>query len=308
MSATPQRPAVLAELESIAEWKSRADAEFSASVSEVDREEDAARRQIEEAQRQLVALATLRTELRDKHAQVGLEAERRERTALRQGLVHDRAAIEARAEKLAAAIAEREAELQRQLQDPDIAQAVEEFEKFVEVEASLAALPQSYRRAILDHHEKVRRRLEPVIAASNAGPPSLGLDSVGVGVLFAVDVQADRPQGLVAVLPVPYAVSGDWAARREDLCSLFAYRVIAAVSRLLNAVGAGDAPMQYVDHHDCLAIQVWLGDSTLDGDLNERAVEEVEALREEADELAAAGIELYAYWVRPTQLADEEGA
>jgi hypothetical protein len=307
MSDIPNRPAVISVLEEIAQWKARADGEFSKTMADVDREEDAARRSIEEAQRQLLALATLRAELRDKHSMVALAAEQRERLALREGLATDRGIIEGRAGQLAAAVAAQEESLQRQLKDPDIAGAVDEYEKFVEVEASLASLPAGYRRAILDHHEKVRRRLEPVIAASNAGPPQLGLANVGVGVLFAVDPAEGAPGALVAVLPVPFAVCRDWAERKEDLASQFAYRVVAAVSRLLAAVGAGAAPIQYTELAGCLAIQVWLGDCDLQGDINERALEEIEALREEAAELGAAGIELYGLWVRAAMLADEEG-
>lgn len=306
MSGIQTSPAVIAVLDDIAKWKAKGDAEFGGSMAEVDREEDSARRAIEEAQRQLLALATLRAELREKHAQIGAEAERRERAALRVGLSADRAVIEARAAQLEAAIAKREAELQRQLQDPEIAAAVEEYEKFVEVEASLASLPASYRRAILDHHEKIRRRLEPVIAASNAGPPMLGLETVGVGVLFAVDPAEGAPEALVAVLPVPFSVCRDWAERKEDLASQFAYRVVAAVSRLLTRVGAGGAPIQYAELAGCLAVQVWLGDCDAQGDLKEGALEEIDALREEADELGAAGIELYGLWVRAAMLADEE--
>lgn len=307
MSDIPNRPAVIAVLEEIAQWKARADAEFAGTMGEVDRDEAAARRAIDEAQRQLVALAALRAELRDKHAMVGLGAERRERMALREGLATDRGSIEDRAQKLAVAVAEQDAALQRQLKDPEIASAVEEYEKFVEIEASLASLPAGYRKAILDHHERVRRRLEPVIAASNAGPPSLGLPNVGVGVLFAVDPAEGPPEALVAVLPVPFAVCRDWAERPEDLSSRFAYRVVAAVSRLLGAVGAGAAPIQYTELSGCLAIQVWLGDCEVQGDIKERALEEIEALREEASDLSAAGIELYGLWVRAAMLADEEG-
>lgn len=307
MSDIPNRPAVIAVLEEIAQWKARADAEFSTTMSDVERDEAGARRAIDEAQRQLVALAALRAELKDKHAMVGLGAERRERVALREGLATDREVIEGRAGLLEAAIAAQDAELQRQLQDPEVASAVEEYEKFVEVESSLAALPMGYRKAILEHHERVRRRLEPVITASNAGPPNLGLANVGVGVLFAVDPAEGPPEALVAVLPVPFAVCRDWAERKEDLSSRFAYRVVAAVSRLLGAVGAGAAPIQYTELSGCLAVQVWLGDCEVQGDIKERALEEIEALREEASELAAAGIELYGLWVRATMLADEEG-
>ncbi|MSQ00598.1 MAG: hypothetical protein EXR71_01735 [Myxococcales bacterium] len=307
MSANANNPAVIAVLEEIATWKSRADDEFSGSMAEVDQDEDAARRAIEEAQRQLLALATLRAELRERQSEVAMEAERRERAALREGLSTDRTVIEARAAALEAAIQVREAALAKQLEDPEVAAALDEYEKFVEVEAQLGSLPASYRRAILDHHERVRRRLEPVIAASNAGPPPLGLEPVGVGVLFAVDPIEGTPEALVAVLPVPFAVCRDWAERKEDLASLFAYRVVAAVSRLLAAVGAGTAPIQYTELAGCLAVQVWLGDCALTGDLHERALEEIDALREEADELSAAGIELYGLWVRATMLADEEG-
>lgn len=307
MSDIPNRPAVIAVLEEIAQWKARADAEFATTMSDVDRDEAAARRAIDEAQRQLIALAALRAELKDKHALVGLGAEGRERVALREGLATDRKAIEGRAALLESALAAQDAELQRQLQDPEVASAVEEYEKFVEVESSLAALPVGYRKAILDHHERVRRRLEPVIAASNAGPPNLGLANVGVGVLFAVDPAEGPPEALVAVLPVPFAVCRDWADRKDDLSSRFAYRVVAAVSRLLGAVGAGAAPIQYTELSGCLAVQVWLGDCEVQGDIKERALEEIEALREEASELAAAGIELYGLWVRAAMLADEEG-
>lgn len=306
MSETTTRPAVIAVLEDIAQWKNSADTEFSRTMADVDKEEDEARRQIDEAQRRLLALASVRGELREKHAKIGIDAERRERIALREGLTADRTVVEARAAKLGEAIAKREAALQQQLQDPEIAQAVEEFEKFVEIETTLAALPPTYRRAILDHHEKVRRRLEPVIAASNAGPPDLGLPPVGVGVLFAINPAEGTPEALVAVLPVSVAVHRVWLERKEDLSSQFAYRVVAAVSRLLNAVGGGAAPIHYTAVNGCLAIEVWLGDCALQGDLNDRALEEIGALREEAEELLAAGIELYGLWVRPAMLAEEE--
>lgn len=306
MSELANRPAVIAVLEEIAQWKSRADAEFNGSMADVQREEGALRRSIEEAQRQLVALAARRSELRDKQEMVALGAETRERAALRQGLADDRGIVEGRAALLEAALGAQERALRNMLRDPEVAGAVEEYEKFVEVEASLAVLPSGYRRAILDHHDKVRRRLEPVIAASNAGPPNLGLANVGVGVLFAVDPAEGVPEALVAVLPVPFAVCRDWAERKEDLSSRFAYRVVAAISRLLTAVGAGEAPIQYTDVAGCLAVQVWLGDCDLQGDINERALEEIEALREEAAELSAAGIELYGLWVRAAMLADEE--
>jgi hypothetical protein len=306
MDAGQTRPAVVAVLDEIAQWRTRADAEYGASVQEIEREEDGSRRAIEEAQRQLLALAALRRELEERHLSVGRETERREAQALRDGLATDRQIVAERAQMLAAAIGAREAEINAALADPDVATAVTEYEKFVEIEASLAALPSSYRRAILEHHEKVRRRLDPIIQASNAGPPKLDLPPVGIGVLLAADPPEGQPEGLVVAIPVPFEIYGDWAERKEDLGSLMAYRMVAAVSRILEAAGAADAPVQYVSLYGCLAIQVWLGDHEASADLREHALEAVGAVGEEAEELAAAGIEIYGLWVRPQLLTGTE--
>lgn len=304
-TAPPIQPAVLADLGSIARRRERAEIEFASAVAEVEREEESARRVIEEAQRQLAALAALRREIHEKHAVVAEQVERAEVVAIRQGLEADWSLLGDRALLLEQATMEREAVLQEQMRDPENAEAIAEFERFVEVEATLGTLPPSYRRAILEHHDKVRRRLEPIIAASNAGPPHLEVEARGVGVLLAADPPEGVPEALVVVLPVPYAVYRDWSERREDLASLLAYRAVSAVSRLLASVNAGDAPVQFTELHGSLAIQVWLGDCEIHGDLNERALEEIGAAREEAAELQSAGIELYGLWVRPALLAEE---
>jgi hypothetical protein len=301
----PIQPAVLADLGAIAQRRQRAESEFASAVTDVEREEESARRAIEEGQRQLAALAALRREIHEKHAAVSEEVERAEVVAIRQGLEADRALLGERALLLAQATMEREAALQEQMKDPEVAEAIAEFERFVEVEATLGTLPASYRRAILEHHDKVRRRLDPLIAASNAGPPQLEVDARGVGLLLAADPPEGVPEALVVVLPVPYAVYRDWSERREDLASLLSYRAVSAVSKLLASVNAGDAPVQYTELHGSLAIQVWLGDCEIQGDLNERALEEIGAAREEAAELQSAGIELYGLWVRPALLAEE---
>ncbi len=306
MNGAPGRPRVLAALDEIARWKAAEEAEIESSMANVDDDEDAVRRTLEGAQRQLVALTTFREELNEKQVVILQEADRRSRAALLAGLKADRVLLEERAARLDAAIAEREDGLQKQLGEPDLAGAVEEYANFAEVEATLGSLPLSYRRAILAHHDKVRRRLDSVIVASNAAPPALGLDRVAVTVLFSVDPAEGPPEGMVAVLPVDFALFTDWAERREDLCAKVAYRVIAALTRLLASVGAEAAPVQYNELGGFLVVQVWLGDCTVNGSLEEGALAEIDALRGEAEDLDSAGIELHALWVPAAVLADEE--
>lgn len=306
MNGTRGRPRLVEALDEIARWKDAGEAEIVDSISTIGEDEDAVRRTLESAHRQLVALTTFREELHERQAAIGHESERRVRTALRAGLTADRVLLDARAARLDAAIAEREAGLQRQLDEPDLAGAVEEYANFAEVEATLSSLPASYRRAILDHHDKVRRRLDSVIVASNAAPPSLGLERVGVTILFSMEPAEGPPEAMVAVLPVDCSLATDWAERKEDLCSKVAYRVIAAMTRILAGVGAQAAPVQYSELWGFLVVQVWLGDCTLEGNLEERALAELDALREEAQDLDSAGIELQGLWVPAAVLADEE--
>lgn len=304
MTVGTNRPAILGVLDEISQWRAQADDERQRALQEVEREEETQRRAIEEAQRRLGALAALRIELDEKQIQVGAECHRREHRALRQGLAADQALLTERAARVLAATEARVAEIERRLAEPDLAAEVAEYETF-DAEA-VAALPPGYRKAILAHHEEVRRRVDPLLAQLNAGPPAVEAEPAGICVLFATDPPEGPPEALVAVLPVPFAVYRDWAERPEDLCATLAYRVMAAVSRVLNAVDAATAPVQCLEVHGCLAIQVWLGDVEIRGELRERTLEEIEALREEAAELVAAKVELYGLWVRPGLLVEEE--
>jgi hypothetical protein len=308
MTAGTNRPAIIQVLDDIAQWRSQRDEEHGAAVAAIEAEEAEAKRAIEEAQRRLAGLAEKRVSLEGARGDAAVEGDRRERVALREGLQVDRELLETRAAQMRAQVDARRAELEARLAEPEIATAIEEYERFAEVEASLAALPPSYRQAIVAHHDGVRAKIDPILAAVNAGPPALGLDEAGICVLFAVDPPEGAPEALVAVLPVAWAVYRDWAERGEDLAAQLAYRVVAAVSRVLIAVEASEAPVQYLEVNGCLAIQVWLGDVEVKGELRERMLEEIEALREDAAELNAAGVALYGLWVRPSLLVDEEGA
>ena len=141
------------------------------------------------------------------------------------------------------------------------------------------------------------------IRAANDAPPPLALAPLGVAVLAATEPADGVPEGLLVVLPVPHAVFTDWKSRREDLATQLTYRLIAAVFRVLGSVGAADAPVNYQEVYGNLAVSVWLGDHKVEADLREHILEAISTAYEEATELWAAGVEVYAVWVRAELLA-----
>jgi hypothetical protein len=80
--------------------------------------------------------------------------------------------------------------------------------------------------------------------------------------------------------------------------------MVAAVTVLVAELGAPEAPLRYADLQGSLALQVWLGDHLIEGDLRERALERIGGAAEVGVELEAAGVEVYALWLAPELLVE----
>jgi hypothetical protein len=122
-------------------------------------------------------------------------------------------------------------------------------------------------------------------------------------VLVSSDPPFGRPEALVLVAPVPWAVYTEGSARAEDLCTRLAYRLVGALHGLLAEVGAQRAPVRFLDVEGCLAVQAWLGDHPVAGDLREQALAAIAAAVDGADELTAAAVDVYAAWLAPELVA-----
>ena len=308
MNHASSAPAIVSVLDEIGRWRDATIKEIDASLGEVAREEIATRKAMEEAHRRLCALAVLHQEQQERHDELTVELTERERAGLRQGLTLDRETLDHRSERVRQAVARREASVTARIEaDRDLQTAVAEMEKFREVEFILDTLAPSVRRALREQHDRARRRLDALITEINAPPARLELeDAAGIGVVLSIQPPDGTPEALVAVLPVSFAVYRDWATRPEDLSTLLAYRLVGAVFRLLTDVGATTAPVRYVEVHGALALQVWLGDSRVQADFRDRVLDFVQGAWDEAAELSAAGLEVYAVWLRPELLAEAE--
>lgn len=293
-------------LELAARDRAREEQEIEQALSEVAREEVHNRRAIDESYRRITALRLLRREFEERRVSLATTGFRHEWTAVRTGLLADRARFLQRSEEALAALRARDAQLVEDMRAPDVLAALREFERFHgEIEPTLDSMPAAYRRAIQETHERNLRRLEPYARALNAPGPKLDAPVHAVGVVACASPADGRPEALVLVLPVPFATYREWASREEDLASVFVYRMVAAAFRLMAAIGASDAPVEYFEVHECLAMQVWLGDHTVTGDVREQALEYIARGYESGPELSNAAIEVYGVWLRPELLTED---
>ncbi len=269
MTDTLAKPRLALELDSIAQWRKEQAGAFDEQLVELAGKEQALREQIAELQRELQENSeqqgSVKTELEALPAQETAKAH----AALLELLAQDRALVEARAAALQELRDLAVVKLQERLDEPEIAASIEEYEKFRDVEPVLGSLPPSYRQVVMDHHEALKEKLEPLFELAKGPTEPLDLDPAAVSLVASVDVEADKPTAFALFLPVGFQVYRSWADRPEDLSAQLAYRVIAALSQALDRLGAPDAPVVYQDFHGSLSIQVWLDDHDLDADVRE---------------------------------------
>ena len=293
-------------LEHAARERARLESEIESALGDLAKEELSNRKAIDEAYRRITALKLLKQEFEERKAGLGTAGFRHDWVAVRTGLLADRARFMRKVEEVRAAVKARDAQIVEALQAPELTAAMAEYERFqTEIEPSLGTLPPAYRSAVIETQERNRRRLAPWIVAANAPAPNIVGPMEPIGVVACASPADGRPEALVLVMPLPFELYRDWAAREEDLAAIFAYRVVTAVFRLLREIGADDAPVEYFEVHECLALQVWLGDHAIRGDLREQTLEHIGRAYEDGPELTGASVEVYGVWLRPELLTED---
>jgi hypothetical protein len=299
-------PRLIDALEAITAWRESAEEECATQMAEVDAEEARLRDAIAELERQIDALDGLRTDIHGRLSLLDNKEIAKSYRAVVNALVSDRMLLETRSELLVRQRKKNLRAAEELLKDPELAQAIEEYEGFGAVEAQLPTLPPSYRRAIVEHHEQVTRRLQPLIASVNSWGELLPEAPQSVALVASIDPAEGEPEALVLVLPVSAAIYNDWGNRDEDLCSLLAYRMVAAASELARQAGVPDAPIAYRSFEGNLTIQIWFGENEVSGNLREMAAGMLDQVKEEAAEYTCARVELYTLWLPPDVLTPPE--
>jgi hypothetical protein len=298
-SATPR---LLAALEAISDWREAQEEEAATQLAEVDAEEARLRTAIAELEKQIGALDGLRSEIRGRVTSLDREEIVQSHGALVDALNQDRELIERRSDLLQQAKEAATHRAEALLDDPDLADAVREFEGFQKMTATLSTLPPSYRKAIEDHHVAVKRRLQPLLDLIEGPVQKLDEPMEPVSIVASVEPMEGPPQALALVVPVAADVYNTWPEHDDDLCAQLAYRVVAAAAQMAAAVGAPDAPISYRPFEGSLVVQIWLGDHEVEGDLRELATGMLD-VHDQAPAFASARLEFYALWLPPDVLS-----
>jgi len=296
-------PRVVRALEEVSRWREAQAGAAQARLDEVDAERQRLEADIRDLQGQVETLAELEEQIQAEVAVLPIEETHRTRAAVEAGIDAEASVLIERDEVLAQAIKAREDRVAQLLAQPDMEQLVEEFEQFQELEPTLANLPVGYRKAMLAHHQTVRAQLQPVMDAAQAPLAQADLPTEAVTIIASLNPAQGRPEALAVLLPVSFETYQGWADRTEDLGALVAYRLMGAVGATLQAVGASDASVQFADYRGLLAIQVWLGDQEVQGDLKEVFGAQIDRMRDEALELHTVCLELYTAWLDPRVVA-----
>jgi hypothetical protein len=299
-------PRLIEALEAITQWREMAEEEAATQLAEVDAEEARLREAIAQLERELEGLDTFRSEIRDRVGRLDVEELTRSYQAIVSALEADAELIEERARLVQDRRNKDREKAAILLQDIELAAAIKEFSSFREQEQQLALLPPSYRRAIQDHHDAVRRRLAPVVRLLEGPPEPVDAAPAGVALVASVDPAEGPPEALVLVLPVDAGTYTEWADRDEDICATLAYRMVAAAAQIAHRAGVPDAPLAYRSFEGMLTIQIWFGEAEVQGDLREIAASALDQVRAEASELGTGRLELYTLWLPPEVLQPPE--
>ena len=301
--STAQPKGMCAALDEIRLWRKESETSAARKLKELEGEERRLQEHISELQRQLRVVLDMRKEVSSQVSGIPQEEERRIRSAVEGGNKADADVLTERSALYRDALNSRGVKLQEMMADEATTKLVDEFQDFQRADAALASLPQGYRAAILAHHDQVRTKLEPLFEAMGAEPDPLQVPTRSVTLVGSVDPISGSPEALAVIVPVEYEIYANWVNRSEDLCSLLAYRVVGAISAMLNRVGASDAPMQYAPYQGHLAIQVWLGDANLSGDVQKVLEEEVGRIQQDASELRVCQLQADITWINPEIIA-----
>jgi hypothetical protein len=306
MTDSAAKPKLILELEAIEQWRNEQAEAYDQNLVDLAAQEQKLREQIAELQQQLEGNADKQGQIKGELQGLPSEVVRRSHQALLDALESDRALVEARSAALQEVRELALVELQDKLEEPEVAAAIEEYEKFREVEPVLGSLPPSYRQVVMDHHEALKTKLAPLFELAAGPKEPLDLEPAQAVLVASIDIVDDRPAAFALFLPVDFQVYRAWADRPEDLAAQVAYRVVGGVSAALDKLGAPDAPVVYQDFQGCISIQVWLDDHDLEGDVTEIIDTALTEALSGAPECAQVHLGFELAWVSPTVIGPED--
>lgn len=284
-------PSVGQALEQVVSWKQAQLDENQTKIGEVDAELEKIRATLANLQEQLTSLETVRGQLEAVDLSESLV--RRSYNAIFEALASQKTPLEARSAAALAAETTRRESVFAELEKGDLAPLVEEFKQFKEkVEPTLAALPESYRAAISQHHIGVCEKISAHLAANVGTPVAVDGDPLTLEMVYAIDAPDGKPEVLICVLPLPDASFTEWSERPTDLTTQLGARVAQAIYETTKRTGPNGAQAICGGHQGLLAMEVDLEGAS--NDFEKIFEDTLAVVFKSAPELTAAKVTLNA--------------
>ena len=305
-SKTPSN--LIQALQGVKEWRRQRDQFYDDMELQHSSKLRQLHQQIEQLHSQINQVEAKQSEARAAAETLNDQEQNRRRIAVLSGLAEDKAAINQRTPFYRRLISARNQRIQAIMEEPEIRANVMEYEQFLEVQDQLEHFPTTYQTAMLSHHKKVMQQLTPLFNAVSEPLGTVEIEQQTLGIVAAVDPQEGVPEAIAIILPVPFEVYQDLSVQEEGVEHLVAYRLVAAVSSMLNRCGVADAAVYMEDYQSFLSIHAWLGDTEMVADVKSALQQEFEKIHKVASELRSLRLGFELAWVEPEVIIADDAA
>lgn len=288
LDAPKVRSGFQAALEKVRRWRRDAEAGVAGALRELQEEAVRLEAELERIQAKLEENAAARDRLVANQDLLDVDHDSKLHEALIQAFQRDATALAHRAERVHAQEASRRKAILKALHHhPDIAAISEEQARFAQVD--LSSLPESYRQAMVAHHEAQAQRLRAFLAQHDPGPSPLSDPPLALDVAWTLRF-SDATLELRALMPV------DASARTPDPdaptlpLAVFA-RILQGFHGAAAVLGAAEAPLHVVEVHGLIGVHGTLP-APAEVDVDTVIGEALDATFEAAAELSDAQVVL----------------
>lgn len=273
-------------------WRQNEEERFERKEKSLEREEKDLQAELLVLNEKIASVQKQVTETKNARAQLSLQEINRKRQIIFSGLQAENQLLKERTVEYNKIEQQQNKNLQNMLSIPEIAKKVEEYEDFLDKEEALSQLPESYRKAILAHHEFVRKDLEPVFAAMNSALPRSELPQVAITIQVFTDPLPDEEiTELVVILPVLFSRFSHWHDGETSLEDMLLFRINGALAGILKKVGMPNFVIQEEDFDGYMLLHLSIT-SELTGDIQMALQSEITRINKHASEFQVAQLQL----------------
>jgi len=306
MSASTERSDLVNQLKQVQDWGQQQASHWEKKQSELTRTIQQTESDISQLTKRLEELRAQQTDFEQQGQKREGDIAKRMRQAISVGLESAAQTLDTRNLLLQKQRKIRQNRVENVLMEPKFQERITEFRQFQQTKEQLDQLPMSYRQAILQHHQTVRKELEPIFMAAEQPLPKTDKSPKCIGIIASIDPDFVQPEAMAVLLPVPFSIYTEPNSGEDSLHQVLTFRCVGAITAALRKIGLTDVSINFGELKGYLSIQVWLGGKKLNGDIRQSISLEFQQLRDYASELQSVRLGMEVTWLDPELLDDGE--